>query len=540
MIVLSAFKYTVFANKHNSLGDKLIVANSVSLEAIDEDSYDGFIYVVSKDASENQIQKMEKEINKSSAINEIWDNSIYRADSIEDIQNVANPSIIEFIEPNYHIRLNEIANFNDTYFNDNKWIYSTVKIQNVWSWGIKGSGQNNNKTPTIAVLDSGVAGWNKTQNRHEDLDYSMMPYALSGYSIRSVDDKCGHGTFVIGEIAAVMNNNLGVTGLMPEVKIVPASVLDSEGEGEISDMISVIGKLSSRGDVDVINMSFGSYDYSAAMQRACNEAAKEGIILVASAGNDGDTRMGSFYNYPASYDNVISVASIDSTGWASLYSQHNNRVDAAAPGEGIIGLGAYNENDEYIPSKTNGYTEMSGTSMAAPVVSALAAMTKSFEPDINHNDFLAILQKTSNDVGIPGYDNYYGWGIVDFEKVYYELQNRAEAIKKYNESVGIAKSLTAKIKSINVKKGNKAIVKWIDTNGSKNYQIRYGTRKNMKGAKTQKVINKKSIALKNLKPKKKYFIQVRPITKVKNEVTGKSVNIAGTWSITRTFKTKRN
>ena len=397
----------------SDLEDLMIACDSagkeIPLEELDAAEYDGFLFGVSGDASLSQIHEMEQKIEMigdEEAAKELCQGELYRAASLDVIEEIADPAALDFIEPDYVIRPDAV---NDTYYSYNAWMYDALGMPGVWEAGITGTGQNGSRTPTVAVMDTGIAGWTKRGRRHDDLNYRNFPTGFHSASFKSCNDTAGHGTFVTGEIAAVMNNNRGVTGLMPDVKVIPVKIMSSSG-GATSSAIQAMRTLIDRGDVDVVNMSFGSDHYSNGFASVCRTAAKHGMILVASAGNSGNA----VFNYPASYAGVISVGSVDRNGHRSSFSQHNRALDVTAPGQNIVGLGEYDWFGNYKPAVTNGYSRMSGTSMAAPAVSALAAMAKSIDSSIEHNQFMDILQASSKDRGAAGYDSYFGWGVISF------------------------------------------------------------------------------------------------------------------------------
>jgi hypothetical protein len=157
---------------------------------------------------------------------------------------------------------------------------------------------------------------------------------------------------------------------------------------------------------DVINLSLGGYDYDQAEKDAIDYALSKGSIVVAASGNEGelDNPDRGKYAYPASYNGVISVASVNRSNVRSNFSQFNNQVDAAAPGEEILVVMA---------GSSNSYGVGDGTSFSAPYVSAAAALARSVEKDINSVYFEELLKRTSTDLGTPLKDDYYGWGLVN-------------------------------------------------------------------------------------------------------------------------------
>jgi subtilisin family serine protease len=251
--------------------------------------------------------------------------------------------------------------------------------------------QGSNKV-VVAVLDSGV------DYTHRDLVTNMwtrpdsMPqYAddelgtfddLHGFDADAnagdpMDDN-GHGTHCAGIIGAEGNNGEGIAGINWNVSIMPLKFLGRGGFGTTKDAIEAINYAIDRKqkgvNVRVINASWGSTQYSRALEDAIRAAGDQGILFVAAAGNNGtdnDRRP----HYPSNYDlpNVISVAALDRTDSMTSFSNFGTKtVHIAAPGRDILStwLG-------------NAYREASGTSMAAPHVAGVAALVLSQEPNLS-------------------------------------------------------------------------------------------------------------------------------------------------------------
>ena len=488
--------------------------SEASLSEIDEEEYNGFIYALKEDATEEQIEEIEsniEEIGDEEVAEEISSGEVYAAESLDVIEQVADPSAIEYIEPNYLVHIAYTADPGDRY---NGSILNTIRIKSVWDAGVLGAGQNGVDAPVIAVMDTGLAGISFKSRRHEDLNYGRFPKALWNHKFKTAEDDNGHGTFLVGEILATMGNNKGVSGLMPKTKIVPVKVLDKNGQGETKDIISAMNRLIKNNDVDVINMSFTAPRHSTSLERACVRAARKGMILVAAAGNYGNSAI----MYPAGYKGVIGVAAIKGNGYKWSHSEYNDSVDVAAPGVDMYGLSI---------NSTHSYTVNSGTSMAAPVVSALAAMVKSIDPSVKHDQFAAILKRTSRDKGKTGYDVHYGMGIVDFNKAYqYVNANKgrikADRIKKSK------KKKKEKIKRL--KAGtNRVAVKVRKLKKTTSYQIAI-KKKGKKYIKMRSSKNKFTIL--NLKRKSTYYIKVRAVRNLNG------VMVFGKWSKLKKFRTK--
>jgi serine protease len=216
----------------------------------------------------------------------------------------------------------------------------------------------------VAIIDSGV------QVGHPDIPCLPIDDPntnCKGTSI-GIDDpwydpkgSAGHGTHVFGTIGAMGGNGLGVTGMVPSndgICYLIARVVDDEGHGVYaSSVFEAIDWAVSEG-ANVINMSLSGNTYFQAGQEAINSAYTNGALPVASAGNSGSET----FNYPASFDHVISVAAVTTAGLRADFSTYNRKVDVAAPGVGILST--------YIGG---GYSSMTGTSMAVPHVTGAIA-----------------------------------------------------------------------------------------------------------------------------------------------------------------------
>jgi serine protease len=190
----------------------------------------------------------------------------------------------------------------------------------------------------VCIIDSGF------QKQHEDLQDVRISGIAFGGTGNAFEDRCGHGTHVAGIIAA-LENQVGVIGVMPGnhlrfhiVKLFGDDCKSSSGHA--SDLIAAVRSCRSAGS-NVINMSLGGPNSSAIEEEAFGDAYDAGILLVAAAGNDGDTS----YAYPASYNSVISVGAINSKGSIASFSQRNDHVEFTAPGVDILSTAPFIETD---------------------------------------------------------------------------------------------------------------------------------------------------------------------------------------------------
>jgi serine protease len=275
-------------------------------------------------------------------------------------------------------------------YRSQQWSLATMNVARAWQ-ASTGAGI------TVAVIDTGVdAG-------HPDLAGQVLPGIdlIAGAEGVSTDPN-GHGTHVAGTIAAVTGNGAGVTAVAPHAKILPIRALDADGSGYMSDTATGIVYATDHG-AQVINMSLGGTESSTAVSTAISYARSKGVVVVAAAGNSRAN--GSPTSYPAADDGVIAVASTTSDDVYSSFSNRGDYIDVAAPGSAIIST--------YPPASGSAYVSMSGTSMAAPHVAALAALLKSYHADLTPDQIQQAMQNSAVDLGTPGKDSDYGYGRVD-------------------------------------------------------------------------------------------------------------------------------
>jgi type VII secretion-associated serine protease mycosin len=247
---------------------------------------------------------------------------------------------------------------------------------------------------TVAVIDSGVdAG-------HPDLAGQVLPGIdlVAGTTGTSTDPN-GHGTHVAGTVAALTGNNVGVSGFAPHARILPVRVLGASGSGSSSAVATGVTWAADQG-AQVINMSLGSTAQVSALTNAIAYARAKGVVVIASAGNSREK--GSPTNYPGADPGVVAVAATDSSDTYASYSNQGSYVDLAAPGSGIIST--------YPGGR---YVSMSGTSMAAPHVAALAALLKASDPTANPDRIEQAMQSSAVDLGAAGKDADYGYGRIN-------------------------------------------------------------------------------------------------------------------------------
>jgi len=282
--------------------------------------------------------------------------------------------------------------------------YRVYAVQQELPWGVdridaeKVHSYNKGSGIKIAIIDTGI------DYKHPDLDENFH----GGYDFVNNDDDPmddnGHGTHVAGIVAAE-DNDFGVVGVAPEAHLYAVKVLDNSGSGYVSDVIAGI-EWSIENGMQIISMSLGSKSDSTALHDACDTAYENGILLVAAAGNEGNPPgKGDNVLYPAKYSSVIAVAATDINDERASWSSTGPDVELAAPGVDIKStlLGG-------------GYGEKSGTSMACPHVSGVAALIMVSYPNLTNVEVRQRLRDTADDLGPAGFDEKYGYGLVDADE----------------------------------------------------------------------------------------------------------------------------
>lgn len=260
---------------------------------------------------------------------------------------------------------------------------------------------------TVAVIDTGVDYYhpdlanNIWTNPKEipgngvDDDGDGYVDDVHGYDFVSADgdpmDDHGHGTHVSGTIGAVGNNQIGVVGVCWNVSLMGLKAFDDTGNGDVAASIEAIHYAIQNG-ARIINASWGNNDKSRALQEAIAEAETAGVLFVAAAGNDNSDAL----FYPAAYPHVVAVAATDAKDRRAKFSNFGSFVTVAAPGDNI-----------YSTLPNNSYGFFSGTSMATPHVSGVAALLFSRHPEFTPAELANILR---NAVDTLAPDKYIGAG----------------------------------------------------------------------------------------------------------------------------------
>src|SRR3989344_1950704 len=378
-----------------------------SVKAKNEDFVSGQILVKFKSGTSQEDKNKQLENNKAKVKNKIEQLDTY----VLQVPANAEEKVVAALSKNPHVEYAELDYKaeaflvpNDTYFTQRQ-------------WGLENTGQTINGVVGVVDADvDGPAAWDTTQGgvkvaildrgidqNHEDLSAKVV-LQRNFTDSPTPDDLYGHGTHVGGIVAAVTNNGLGVAGGCPNCQLMNGKVLNDSGSGAYSWIASGITWATDNG-AKVANLSLGGSVKSTTLERAVNYAWNKGVVVVAAAGNSANPSK----TYPAAYTNAIAVAATNNKDQKASFSSYGAKwVDVAAPGVDIFSTFP---NHPYKINKSLGYDFGSGTSMATPMTSAVAALIWSTPYGTSASMVRNRLQATADK--IPGTGTYWSAGRVN-------------------------------------------------------------------------------------------------------------------------------
>lgn len=286
---------------------------------------------------------------------DIYVASVLPEDSDRIVRQLSFDPRILYVEPDYIALTQEITD-DPGILNNLQWGMFVVKAadENISGWNLS----KGNPSVKVAIVDTGI------DLDHEDLKNKIVK-SNNCTDSKDADDHYGHGTHVAGIAAATTNNNLGVAGLGYNTSLLNAKGLSDRGSGYYSWIANCIVWAADNG-ASIINMSLGGTSRSYTLEDAVNYAFNKGAVLIAAAGNSGNSTR----YYPAAYRNVIAVAATDASDSKASFSNWGSWVNVAAPGVSIYSTFPNHQNAFSIFN----YGNASGTSMATPHVAGLAAL----------------------------------------------------------------------------------------------------------------------------------------------------------------------
>ena len=307
---------------------------------------------------------------------------------IELPPNANEQAVAEALSHNPHVKFAEVdkivslsATTNDPIL-PQEWHIPKIGASTAW-------GTSTGAGIVVAVLDTGV------QSTHPDLQANLVP----GWNIYDnnnlTTDVNGHGTAVAGTIAAVGNNGFGVVGVAYRAKIMPIRIADAAGDTTFSIMASGLTWAADHG-ADIANISYSNVYKSSTMISAANYLRSKGGETVVAADNDA------INEGTANTTSMITVSATDQSNALASFSSWGPMVDVAAPGV-TIQTTLWN----------SGYGWGTGTSFASPIVAGTVALIMSANPSLAPSQIENVLFTTATNLGAAGYDNYFGWGLVN-------------------------------------------------------------------------------------------------------------------------------
>jgi subtilisin family serine protease len=280
------------------------------------------------------------------------------------------------------------------------WDHKNIDWESIWKnpKEIEGNGVDDDKNRYV----DDVVGW-------DFLDHDNRPW-----------DYDGHGTFIAGILAGSWKDPDGMAGINPFARLMILKAVNNFGHTRASYVAEAIAYAADNG-ARVINISVGDQGTTAVEQAAVDYAYAKGAVIVVAAGNEG----AQVKDYGiAGSDKVLTVAATGVNDERLVYSNWG-KVSVAAPGQDILSLRArrsdlildiadakYPAGAAYVGTDKR-YYRAGGTSFAAPMVSGLASLMIANDPSLTNRQVMNIIKSTARDVGIPGVDQYTGYGIID-------------------------------------------------------------------------------------------------------------------------------
>lgn len=319
-----------------------------------------------------------------------------------------------------------------------QWHYPQISLPQAWEL-------TTGNDVIVAVVDSGivpshpdlqgqlVAGYDFVKNPDNALDGDGIDADPTDVGDKSNPDGTSsfHGTHVAGTVAAATNNKLGVAGIAFGAKIMPMRAVGRLG-GSLYDIEQAVryaaglandsGKRPAR-RADVINLSLGSTASSPTEQALMDEVRAAGVIVVAAAGNKGNT----VPYYPAAYPGVLAVSAVTLSKTLAPYSNYGSWISLAAPGGSVAqdlnGDGKPDGVLSTVATDAGGtlatdYVIWQGTSMAAPHVAGVMALMKALAPTLSAQEVSSLLIRgaLTEDLGAAGRDDQFGYGMINAYK----------------------------------------------------------------------------------------------------------------------------
>lgn len=384
------------------------------------------VYSLTLPPHQKSLQAWRQQLSQTQGVGFVEDVVNYQLNPLEDLQPVSSAQQAQMGFSTLDLTPN------DPQFRF-QWNMRSIGMEKAWDITTSAS------QITVAVIDSGVDPDHPDLKPHllpmEDIwgEFSGLDRVVNRSTGETIDfsgrDGNGHGTHVAGVISAVLNNNQGVAGIAGGgVKLLPIKVTNLAGATDSVLLVEALKRAIDKG-ADVINMSIGTLSareqtLSRSLETAIDLARQRGILVIAAAGNESDRSAGSIegVTIPASYPDVIAVGAFTESGTIANYSNGGPELDILAPGgessDPILSTWPTYPTLENLQRRvrTLNYAMASGTSMAAPHVTAVAALLLAREPNLTPAQIRARLIATAQDMGPVGYDPDSGYGRLNAER----------------------------------------------------------------------------------------------------------------------------
>jgi thermitase len=309
---------------------------------------------------------------------------------VEAIRKFQGIPGVRYAEPNYIYRALLIPN--DPFFATKQWGPQKINAPAAWDT------TTGSLSSIIAILDTGIT------SAHPKFSGKILAGGTNCTpDIGGVEDANGHGTHVAGIAAATGNTGVGIAGMAWVSPILPIKVVDSTGRADSfwvacgidAGRIYAIANPTTR---VVENLSLGGEGYAIVMKDAIDAAIQNNVLIVAASGNTGKATI----LFPAGYPGVMAVGATTPTNDRAAFSSYGSYLSVVAPGVDI-----------YSTWLGGGYIFLSGTSMAAPHVSGVAALVRGLNQGLTPAQVRAQIEQTATRLSPSGFDPQFGWGLVN-------------------------------------------------------------------------------------------------------------------------------
>lgn len=363
---------------------------------------------------------------KVAKVSNLTDKTAAKLEKEKGIKSVTRDLLVQWVKPEKNVIEQSIGS--DETLWQFQWAPEAIHAPEAWDAGFTGEGVR------VAVIDGGISS--NHVDLEDNIDVAASKSFVAGYNFNEDEGTFWHATHVAGIIAAE-DNEIGTIGIAPHATIIALKAMQG-GSGYFSDIISAIIYAATDAQADIINMSLGAVfarnsvgaaQLNAILGLAINYAYQKGVTVIVAAGNEGldfdHLRM--FVSMPAEAQHVIAVSATGPTNFADGGTNFDDPAEYTNYGQSLIDFAAPGGNDLLYPDGlwymdmifgpccgTSGYGWADGTSMAAPHVAGVAALIiGAHGGSLKPAQVEAILRSSSDDLGKPGNDDYYGLGRVN-------------------------------------------------------------------------------------------------------------------------------